>query len=322
MSERSRDIWTQSVASEASARHNPAMDFEQRYRVPVDGFELSNRRTSDRDLLSKAEAHVIRERDIQRLDDLQERLYAEGKRSLLVILQALDAGGKDSTIEHVMSGVNPQGVRVTSFKPPSHAELAHDFLWRCQIALPRAGEIGIFNRSHYEEVLVVRVHPELLAERGVDPGAGEKEDFWKRRMDDIVAWERHLHRSGTHIVKLFLHISAGEQHARLLARAREPKKHWKFAPQDAVEHKLYAEYQRVYEQMLQETSTDFAPWYVIPADEKWLLRTAVASIIVGRLEELNPRFPELSESQRVEMRRALEALEAESAARPHGQGDG
>jgi PPK2 family polyphosphate:nucleotide phosphotransferase len=287
------------------------MDFEDRFRVRPDDFELEEHDCADTAGTDKDESAERRAKDIERLDELQERLYAEGRRALLVVFQAMDAAGKDSTIEHVMSGLNPQGVRVTSFKQPTKTELAHDWLWRCQVALPQRGEIGIFNRSHYEEVIAVRVHPEYLGAQGIDLAQAGKRGFWKQRLEDIAAWEAHLHRSGTRVVKFFLHVSREEQRKRFLARADEPDKNWKFSPADVTERGFWDEYQKAFETALRATSTKHAPWYVIPADHKWFMRTAVAAILVHHLEAMDPRFPKLSSADRAEMRRAVDALEAD-----------
>src|SRR4051794_21193809 len=222
------------------------MDYEERYRVPPKGLTLTDHDPGDTAGISEQDSEEQRREDLARLDALQERLYAEGKRSLLVVFQAMDAAGKDGTIAHVMGGLNPQGVRVTSFKQPTATELAHDWLWRCQVALPARGEIGIFNRSHYEEVIVVRVHPEYLAAQGIDPAEAGDEKFWKNRVKDITTWERHLHRSGTHVVKFFLHVSKAEQRERFLARAGDPAKHWKFSAGDVAERGHWDAYQAAY----------------------------------------------------------------------------
>jgi PPK2 family polyphosphate:nucleotide phosphotransferase len=219
----------------------------------------------------------------------------------------MDAAGKDGTIEHVMSGVNPQGVRVTSFKQPTRTELAHDWLWRCQLALPQRGEIGIFNRSHYEEVIAVRVHPEWLAAQAVEPS----ERLWKERFAAITSWERHLHASGTRVVKFFLHVSKAEQRERFLARAEQADKNWKFSAGDVAEREHWEDYQRAFEEAIAATSARHAPWYVIPADRKWLMRTAVASILVHHLEDMDPQFPEPSEDEQAAIREAVAKLQAE-----------
>ena len=287
------------------------MDLAQRLLVPGHGFRLADRDPGDTDDVRKEEADQRRVEDLERLAALQERLYAEGTRSLLVVLQAMDAAGKDGTIAHVMRGLNPQGVSVTSFKQPSTTELAHDFLWRAQLALPRRGYVGVFNRSHYEDVLVVRVHPEYLSDQRIDPALGRDDDFWARRFDDIAAWERHLHREGTRIVKFFLHVSKDEQRRRFLARAEEEHKHWKFSAGDVAERAHWDAYQHAYEEALAATSTDHAPWYVIPADHKWFMRTAVAAILVDHLEAMDPQYPELDGEEAAAMEAAVAALRAE-----------
>jgi PPK2 family polyphosphate:nucleotide phosphotransferase len=288
------------------------MDFEKRFRVPRRGFHLADRDPADHAGITKAQAGERRAADVERLAELQERLYAEGERALLVVLQGLDASGKDGTIAHVMSGVNPQSVSVTAFKRPSSLELAHDFLWRHQLALPARGHIGVFNRSHYEEALVVRVHPELLAGQAIDPARGSDDGFWQERFQDIAAWERHLTRTGTRVVKFFLHVSRAEQRRRFLARTEQPEKGWKFSVDDLREHRYYDAYQRAYEEALGATSTRQEPWYVIPADNKWFLRTAVAAIIVQHLEDLDPRYPAPSKEARRAMAQAAEELRAEA----------
>jgi PPK2 family polyphosphate:nucleotide phosphotransferase len=287
------------------------MDYERRFRVRPKGFELAEHDPGDVAGIDKEASAERRAKDVERLDELQERLYAEGRRALLVVLQAMDAAGKDSTIEHVMSGLNPQGVRVTSFKQPTRTELAHDWLWRCQAALPARGEIGIFNRSHYEEVIAVRVHPEYLAAQAIDPERAAERSFWTQRLEDIAAWESHLDRSGVRVVKFFLHVSRKEQRKRLLARAAEADKNWKFSPADVAERARWDDYQAAFQAALRATSTEHAPWYVIPADHKWFMRTAVAAILVHHLEAMDPRFPTLSSADRTAMREAVAALEAE-----------
>jgi PPK2 family polyphosphate:nucleotide phosphotransferase len=287
------------------------MGFEQRFRVPAKGFRLADRDPADDAGLTKKKAEAVRAKDLERIAALQERLYAEGTRALLIVVQALDAAGKDGTIKHVMSGVDPHGVTVTSFKEPSSIELAHDFLWRTQVALPARGHIGIFNRSHYEEVLVVRVHPEYLTGQGVDPADAAKPAFWRQRHEDIATWERHLTRSGTRVVKFFLHVSKAEQRKRFLARAEEERKNWKFAAGDVAEHGHYDAYQAAYEQALRATSTKDEPWYVIPADHKWLARTAVAAIVAHHLDDMDPQYPELSPEELAEMEKAVGVLRSE-----------
>ncbi len=263
-------------------------------------------------------ARAAAEKDLEtwraELDSAQELLYASGTWSLLIIFQGPDAAGKDGTISHVLSGVNPQGFSVTSFKEPSSEELRHDFLWRCVKALPERGGIGIFNRSYYEEVLVPRVHPEILAAEHLPTppaatageAAAATERFWRHRYGDINAFERHLTRSGTRIVKFFLHVSKATQRKRLLERLDDPAKHWKFSASDVSERAHFEAYQHAYEEALTATSTAWAPWYVIPADHKYLMRALVAGVLVDALGELDLHLPELT----AESRAALDAARA------------
>jgi PPK2 family polyphosphate:nucleotide phosphotransferase len=231
---------------------------------------------------------------VDELSSAQELLWANGSYSLLIVLQAMDAAGKDETIKHVMSGVNPQGCRVEPFKQPSATELGHDFLWRCSKALPELGAISIFNRSYYEDVLVTRVHPDLLAKTREMPSTGPDAKFWKNRYDDINAFEHHLHRSRTRIVKVFLHVSKEEQKKRLLSRLDDPAKNWKFSVADLAERQHWGEYQDAYEEALSATSTTWAPWYVVPADHKYALRALVGGIIVDAIDQLELRAPVVS----------------------------
>lgn len=241
------------------------------------------------------------------LQRVQELLYANATWSLLVLFQALDAAGKDGTIGHVMSGVNPQGCSVTSFKQPSHEELRHDFLWRCAKVLPERGHIGIFNRSYYEEVLVVRVHPELLAEQNIPADAKPGKRLWAERYDDINAFERHLDRSGTRVVKFFLHVSKDEQRRRFLARLDDPRKQWKFSAADVAEREHFDEYMHAYEEAISATSTEWAPWYVIPADHKPTMRALVAGIVVHVVDQLGLAAPKpaTTDAEREAARAAL-----------------
>jgi PPK2 family polyphosphate:nucleotide phosphotransferase len=248
---------------------------------------------------------------IELLADYQERLAAQDTYGLLVVLQALDSAGKDGTIRHVMTGVNPQGVRVSSFKVPSAEELDHDFLWRYAARLPGRGEIGIFNRSHYEEVLVVRVHPELLDRQRL-PDEAKGKGIWKRRYREINDWERYLVDNGVRVVKLFLNLSREEQRIRFLRRIDVPDKNWKFSANDVRERTRWDDYQRAFSQMLTHTSTDWAPWYVIPADHKWFARMAAAAVIVNALIEIDPRYPAVDEETRAELARVKAELEAEA----------
>jgi PPK2 family polyphosphate:nucleotide phosphotransferase len=288
------------------------MNFGERFRVSDTGFHLADRDPADHAGFTKKEARKRRATDLERLAELQDKLNAEASRALLVVLQGLDASGKDGTIKHVMSGVNPQGVAVTSFKQPTDAELTHDFLWRTQTAVPARGRIGVFNRSHYEEVLVVRVHPELLAGQSIDPSRADEPAFWKKRFEDITTWERHLSRSGTQVVKFFLHVSKAEQRSRLLDRIERPEKNWKFSSTDLREHEFWEAYQHAYQSALRATSTSQAPWYVIPADHKWFLRTAVAGIVVEHLAAMDPKYPTPSPQELRKMRDAAAPLLAES----------
>jgi PPK2 family polyphosphate:nucleotide phosphotransferase len=273
-------------------------DLESRYRVSPGRFRLADHDPADTAGLDRERSRKLRAADVVRLRSLQERLYAEQRQSLLVVLQGLDASGKDGTIKHVMRCVNPLGVQARAFTRPSPPELAHDWLWRCVLALPERGHIGIFNRSHYEEVTAVRVHEEYLAAELVDPERGRDERFWQARYKTIVAWERHLAACDTRVVKFFLHISREEQRKRLLARAHDPEKQWKFRPDDVAERQHWDAYQMTYEAAIRATSTRAAPWYAIPADHKWLTRTAVAQIVVQHLELMDPRRPEPDEAQR------------------------
>ena len=248
---------------------------------------------------------------VELLSEYQARLAAQDTWGVLVVLQALDAAGKDGTIRHVMSGVNPQGVAVHGFKVPSAEELDHDFLWRYAQRLPARGQIGIFNRSHYEEVLVVRVHPENL-QRQMLPKAARKGDIWKRRYRAINDWERHLSENGFRIVKLFLNLSREEQRRRFLRRIDLPDHNWKFSAADVREREHWDEYQKAFAQALSHTSTEWAPWYVIPADRKWFARIAAAAVIVHTLMELDPRFPVVSDERRGELLEIREMLEAQA----------
>jgi PPK2 family polyphosphate:nucleotide phosphotransferase len=246
---------------------------------------------------------------VQLLADYQDRLAAQNTYGVLVVLQGIDAAGKDGTIKHVMSGVNPQGVEVRAFKQPTKEELNHDYLWRCQRALPGRGGIGIFNRSHYEEVLVVRVHPELLAAEPM-PGAA-KADIWVRRYREINDWERYLTDNGIRVVKIMLNLSKEEQARRFLKRIDHPEKNWKFSPSDVRERRFWDEYQRAFNDMLSHTSTKWAPWYVVPADHKWFSRLATAAILVRELSAINPQYPAADPADRKEMSQARAELEAE-----------
>ena len=272
-----------------------AKDFDPRYKAGVtrkeEGLELLR---TGKELLA----------------EYQARLAAQDRYAVLMCLQSIDAGGKDGTIRHVMSGVNPQGVHVTSFKVPSAEELDHDYLWRYNAKLPARGDIGIFNRSHYEEVLVVRVHPENL-DREKLPEQCKGRDIWQRRFAEINDWERYLTDNGIQVLKLFLNLSKDEQRARFLKRIDLPEKNWKFSAADARERKYWDDYQRAFSQMLSATSTPWAPWYVIPADRKWFARLCAGAVLAHTLIELHPQYPEMSEQARQELQSARSELEAE-----------
>lgn len=261
-------------------------------------------------LESEARAAAKLRQDVERLAKYQGMLYAQGTYALLVILQGMDSAGKDGTIRHVMSGVNPQGTDVHSFKAPSPQELSHDFLWRSARVLPERGRVCIFNRSYYEEVLVVRVHPDLLAAQRI-PGAADRKHFWRDRFESINAFEKHLVSNGTIVLKFFLHLSRAEQRRRLLARIDTPEKNWKFSLGDVEERKYWDDYTEAYEDVLNHTSTECAPWYIVPADHKWFTRAVVADAIVSRLKSLKLSYPEISVSDRKHLRKAKELLETE-----------
>ncbi len=256
---------------------------------------------------SEDEAKERLQEDIERMRKLQDKLYAQDCWSVLLIIQAMDAAGKDSTIKHVMSGVNPEGVQVRSFKQPSSTELQHDFLWRTTQHLPERGHIGIFNRSYYEEVLIVRVHPKVLAGENLPPTLVTK-NIWEERFESIRNFERHLARNGTVIRKFFLHLSKKEQKRRFLARLDEPEKNWKFSAADIHERKYWDEYQNAYEDMIRNTATKHAPWCVIPADNKWFTHLAVAAAIVETLEELDLSYPKVDAAKRKELQAARRLL--------------
>ncbi|MFF0852751.1 polyphosphate kinase 2 family protein [Streptomyces sp. NPDC003388] len=270
-------------------------DFDPRYRAGL------RRRDAERTLGA----------GVALLAEYQQRLAAQDTYGVLLCLQALDAGGKDGTIRHVMSGVNPQGVRVSSFKVPSDEELDHDYLWRYAQRLPARGEIAIFNRSHYEEVLVVRVHPENLLRQRL-PAEARGPDVWERRYREINEWERHLTDSGFKVVKVFLNLSKEEQRARFLKRIDLPEKNWKFSAADVRERRHWDEYQRAFSAMLSATSTPWAPWYVVPADRKWFARICTAAVLAHTLIEIGPRYPEVSEEARRDLLAARRELEREA----------
>jgi PPK2 family polyphosphate:nucleotide phosphotransferase len=257
----------------------------------------------------KPRAKELLEKGVEVLAELQDVLYAQSQWSVLLIFQAMDAAGKDGAIKHVMSGINPQGCQVFSFKSPSAEDLNHDFLWRCLKCLPERGRIGIFNRSYYEETLVVRVHPELLAKQKVPPQFITK-NVWGDRYEDIRNVERYLTRNGVVIRKFFLHVSAAEQRKRFLERLDNPAKNWKFSSNDARERGFWKDYMKAYEDMICNTATDDAPWYVVPADTKWFTRVVVAAAVIDALASLDLRYPEVSDAQRQELAAARKGLTA------------
>jgi PPK2 family polyphosphate:nucleotide phosphotransferase len=291
----------------------PSAKFFERYRIDKpERFRLADFSTRDTAGLNcdKDEVKALVAEDADRLGDLQERLYAEDKWAVLIVLQGMDTAGKDGIIEHVMAGVNPQGCIVHAFKAPSAEELEHDFLWRPAQRLPERGRIGIFNRSYYEEVAVVRVHPEFLTKQKLPPGLTGK-DIWKHRYKSIRGFERHLARNGTIVLKFFLHISPEEQRERLLARLDEPAKRWKFSAGDIAERKLWDKYMTVYEDAIRATSRGYAPWYVVPADSKPFARLVVARAVVDALSRLDLKFPTVGAADLKEMKKIRETLLAE-----------
>ena len=262
----------------------------------------------------KSEAKGWMDNYIRDMQELQDVLYADNNHALLLIFQAMDGAGKDSTIEHVMSGINPQGCQVYSFKQPSAEELDHDFLWRTNRCLPERGRIGIFNRSYYEEVLVVKVHSRIVLNQklpGIDTTDKITDKFWSDRYESINDLEKHLFRNGTTILKFFLHISKEEQADRFLKRINEPHKNWKFALGDLEERNFWEDYQDAYETMIRETSTIIAPWYIIPADKKWYMRLAVAEVILQRMKNMGLKYPVLSDQQIADLEKAKEILQGE-----------
>ena len=275
-----------------------------------DRFRLASFDPSSTAGLAKSDAGPILDGDIKRLRQLQERLYAEHRWAILVVLQGMDTAGKDGVIKHVMAGVNPQGCDVHPFKPPIGEELDHDFLWRAALRLPRRGHIGIFNRSYYEETLVVRVHPELL-ERQQLPKQLVGKGIWQERFHDIRGFERHLARSGVLVLKFFLHISKEEQRQRLLDRIEEPAKRWKFSIGDIAERALWNRYTAAYEDMIRATSRPQAPWHIVPADRKWFARLAVATAMADALERLDLRFPKVEGAALKKLAKVRQALVSE-----------
>ena len=276
------------------------------------GFKLKHYDPADTagHLLNKDQADHLLQTGVTRLAELQEKLYAQDRWSMLCAFQAMDAAGKDGTIKHVMSGVNPQGVQVTSFKAPGPEELAHDFLWRCARLLPERGRIGIFNRSHYEEVLVVRVHPTILEKQRLPLELVGKK-IWDERLEAIAAFEHYLARQGTVVLKFFLHVSKEEQKRRFLERLDEPEKNWKFSASDLAERGYWDEYQAAYQDAIAATAAPHAPWFVVPADNKWFTRLIVVAAMIEALDRLDLKLPALTEDQTKSLKLAREQLEAE-----------
>src|SRR4051812_31045697 len=273
-------------------------------------FHLKSHRTAEKGGLDKADGEKIIEANRKRLNDQQEKLYAQDRWSVLLIFQGMDAAGKDTAIKSVFEGVNPQGCEVSAFKQPSSLELDHDFMWRSNIALPQRGRIGIFNRSYYEECLVTRVHPEILAKEKLPPALVTK-NIWRERFEDISAFERYLARNGTVILKFFLNISKEEQRQRFLDRLEIPSKNWKFSMNDVTERRYWGKYQAAYQEIVRHTAAPLAPWYVVPADHKWFARMVIGSAIVTALEQLNLKFPKVDKASLAEFKVVRKALEDE-----------
>ncbi|MGH6866916.1 MAG: polyphosphate kinase 2 family protein [Methyloceanibacter sp.] len=296
-------------------------DLIERFRISIgSGFHLQDIDPGETCGLDKERAKTMLESCVARLSALQERLYADGHWAVLVVLQGMDTSGKDGVIEHVMSGINPQGCEVHSFKAPSEQELAHDFLWRTAMALPARGHIGVFNRSYYEETIVVRVHPSLL-ERQRLPQKLFTDDIWKGRFEDISNFEHHLARNGVVPLKFFLHISREEQLKRLVARIDDPDKRWKFSLGDVEERNLWDKYHHAYEETIRNTSTSYAPWYVVPANHKWFTRLMVAATLIELLEKLDLRFPTLDGVSLRQLQEARVALLQGSGERKKAEAD-
>lgn len=278
--------------------------------VTGEGFKLSDHAPGNTHgvNLKKAQAKAMLAEGVAALSDMQERLYADNRWSLLIIFQAMDAAGKDSTIGHVMSGVNPQGCEVHSFKVPSTEELDHDFLWRTTCRLPQRGRIGIFNRSYYEEVLAVRVHPEFLEGQHL-PNAKPGKKLWQERYESIRSFETHMARNGTRILKFFLHVSKDEQRKRQIERIDDPTKNWKFNARDVTERTFWPDYMKAYDEAIRATACPHAPWYIIPADDKWFMRVAVMNAIVAEMTALDLAFPTLNRAAKIKLGQARKALE-------------
>ncbi|MDB5575658.1 MAG: uncharacterized protein JWR80_834 [Bradyrhizobium sp.] len=283
----------------------------------IDGsreFHLKSHKTDEKGGLDKDKGEKIIDANRKRLSDFQEKLYAQDRWSLLLVFQGMDASGKDSAIKSVFDGINPQGCEVTAFKQPSTQDLDHDFMWRSAVVLPERGHIGIFNRSYYEECLIVRVHPEILARQKVPPTLVTK-NIWRERFEDIAAFERYLARNGTVVLKFFLNVSKEEQRERFLKRLDEPAKNWKFSMGDISERALWGKYQAAYQEVIRHTSTALAPWHVVPADHKWFARVVIGSAIVAALEKLDLKFPRADKASLQEFKQVRTALLAEGKGR-------
>ena len=285
----------------------------EKFLVPENSkLKLSEHETDfTADYVDKKQAEKDLEENVKKLSDLQEVLWADNRHALLIIFQAMDAAGKDGAVKHVMSGLNPQGVDVSSFKQPSAEELDHDYLWRTMKRLPERGRIGIFNRSYYEDVLIVRVHPEILQSNQLPEKILSDPNIWKRRFEQIRNFEDYLANNGIHTLKFFLNVSKKEQKERFLARIDEPEKNWKFSAGDAKERKFWDEYMHAYTDAIENTSTKNAPWYIVPADKKWFTRLAISEVIIKKLESLNLEFPRVSEAHLQSLQEAKAMLEAE-----------
>jgi PPK2 family polyphosphate:nucleotide phosphotransferase len=281
-------------------------------------FHLKSHNTDEKGGLDKDQGEKIIEANRKRLAEYQGKLYAQDRWSLLLIFQGMDAAGKDSAIKSVFDGVNPQGCQVFSFKAPSPRELDHDFLWRTTVDLPERGRIGVFNRSYYEEVLVVRVHPEILAKQKLPPQL-VKRTIWRERFEDISAFERHLARNGTVVIKFFLNLSKEEQRQRFLDRLEEPSKNWKFSMDDIAERAMWDKYQAAYQDMIRHTATPVAPWHVVPADHKWFARVVIGSTIVSALDRLDLHYPKVKAAPLEEFKKVRAALENEAKAAKKAQ---
>lgn len=291
-------------------RIRDAKDFSDRYCITKgEKFKLKDIDPGDTaEMVDKAQAKELIAEGVAMLSEMQDMLYADNRWAVLLIFQAMDAAGKDSAIKHVMSGVNPQGCQVYSFKSPTSEDLEHDYLWRCMKVLPNRGDIGIFNRSYYEEVLVVRVHPEFLAKQRIPEDLITKR-IWEHRYEDIRNYEQYLTRNGVAICKFFLHVSKKEQKKRFLARLDNPDKNWKFSSSDMAERKYWDNYQEAYEEMIQNTATEYAPWHVVPADNKWFSRVVVAAATVAKMGSLNLAYPKVTDAQKKDLDEAKKLLE-------------